>query len=396
MINLNRFSRCGFTSSVFAMFLSFGAVLSAADKFSGGEVKKGSIIVNFSNKGAVDGVSFEVVKLMRTNNGLTTTGSKDNEWEPWMPQMNMKDVVLTKEETPDCIIVTSSGILQSKDSKTSSAVNVINKVYADKIVLESSIKTPDKDLWKRGGYTFMLDTSVLNAMDYKADGGEWKAIPEVRGNRNLMWPQSASLLEVISEKYLMTFKLEGIKANLFDERKEKTSYIYIEANTPPAEIKEKDGSVNYGAVFTSTITFAQNKTGAIPVKPKPDPNAGSPTPTSSFDLSEKTRLVQTGDFRKRYSLDGQWDLMPLGFSTDFASDLFKYPVPAGKWKKAIVPMPKYLSDEWTGPQHAAWYRTQFTVPDDLKGKKIYLNFEEISFDIKVYLNGKEIGSRFGD
>ncbi|MFZ2654606.1 MAG: glycoside hydrolase family 2 TIM barrel-domain containing protein [Victivallales bacterium] len=383
-------------SAVLSALLSFSCgSLSATEKFNGGEVKKAGFSAVFSSRGCIDAILIDGQKIMRTNNGVTTTGSKDNEWEPWMPQMYLKDVSLSKEDTPECTVVASSGILQPKGSSSSSKLNVIAKIYADKLVQECSIRTLDKDLWKRVGESFNLDSSVLGAINYRADGGEWKAIPETKGNRNLLWPESASILEVISEKYLLTFKFDGIKTYFFDDRKDVSPYINLELNIPPSEIKEEDGTSSYGGNFTVAVSFAQNKSGALPVKPKADPNAGSAIPASSFELSEKGRLVESSDFRKRYSLDGQWDLMPLGGTADFASDLFKYPVPAEKWRKTDVPMPRYIQDEWNGPQHAAWYRTQFTVPDDLKGRAIYLHFEEVSFDTRAYLNGKEIGKHFG-
>ncbi|HBC87500.1 MAG TPA: hypothetical protein DCZ94_11140 [Lentisphaeria bacterium] len=396
MIKLKQIQVLGiYATMLSAFFTSLTGNLSAADKFSGGEVKKGSISVSFSGKGCIDAISFDGQKLMRTNNGITTTGSKDNEWEPWMPQMYMKDVVQEKEDSAEFATVRSSGILKPKGSDSSSKITSTTKIYADRIVQECSIRTSDKTLWRRGGESFRMDTSAFGPMNYRIEGGEWKEIPEVKGDRNLVWPDGTAILEFISEKYLITFKYEGIKTNLFDDRKDNSPYLNLEANVSPAEIKEQDGSASYGGNFTVTITFTQNKAGTLPVKPKPDPNAGSPTPTSSFDLSEKSRLLSSDSFRRRYSLDGQWDLMPLGTATDFASDLFKYPAPAGKWKKTAVPMPKYMFNEWNGPQHAAWYRTQFTAPDSLKGSRIYLHFEEISFDTKAYLNGKEIGKHFG-
>ena len=39
-----------------------------------------------------------------------------------------------------------------------------------------------------------------------------------------------------------------------------------------------------------------------------------------------------------------------------------------------------------------WYRTSFVIPNDYKGKKIWLNFAGINYSAKVYVNGKEIGN----
>lgn len=57
-----------------------------------------------------------------------------------------------------------------------------------------------------------------------------------------------------------------------------------------------------------------------------------------------------------------------------------------------------LPDEASGSinyQGEAWYRKKFSVPKELEGKKVYLNFEAIMGKSKVWINGKLAGEHFG-
>ena len=57
-----------------------------------------------------------------------------------------------------------------------------------------------------------------------------------------------------------------------------------------------------------------------------------------------------------------------------------------------------LPDESSGSmnyQGEAWYRKKFTVPDHLKGQKVYLNFEAIMGKSKVWVNGEFIEDHYG-
>jgi len=43
-------------------------------------------------------------------------------------------------------------------------------------------------------------------------------------------------------------------------------------------------------------------------------------------------------------------------------------------------------------RHAWWYRTQFTVPAEYKGKTVWLDFDGINFRANVWMNGRQIAS----
>ena len=47
---------------------------------------------------------------------------------------------------------------------------------------------------------------------------------------------------------------------------------------------------------------------------------------------------------------------------------------------------------WRDPY---WYRTEFTLPDSARGKRVWLNFQAINYRADVWLNGQRIADRTG-
>ena len=47
---------------------------------------------------------------------------------------------------------------------------------------------------------------------------------------------------------------------------------------------------------------------------------------------------------------------------------------------------------YTGP---GWYRTQFTIESQYKNKRVFIEFEAVSLEAKVWVNGKEVGGHKG-
>jgi beta-galactosidase len=59
---------------------------------------------------------------------------------------------------------------------------------------------------------------------------------------------------------------------------------------------------------------------------------------------------------------------------------------------------EYLPEEASGCinyQGEAWYRKHFTIPENLKGQKIFLHFEAMMGKSKIWLNGKLMQNHFG-
>ena len=57
-------------------------------------------------------------------------------------------------------------------------------------------------------------------------------------------------------------------------------------------------------------------------------------------------------------------------------------------------------DDWSTPNHVGemnlwsgrtWYRKTFTLPDTMRGKKIFIEFEAVRQVAEVYLNGQLLG-----
>jgi beta-galactosidase len=48
--------------------------------------------------------------------------------------------------------------------------------------------------------------------------------------------------------------------------------------------------------------------------------------------------------------------------------------------------------QYTGP---GWYRTKFNIEEKYKGKRIFIEFEAVSLEAKVWVNGKEVGMHQG-
>lgn len=241
----------------FSVFATFNA--KSAESFGGGDVKKGNLSISVSDKGVIDAVSVNGIRILGTNGGISTSGSPKDEWQPWCPQMWGRDIKVEKTDTADCTTITTTGVMKPKDVEGQNNFKTVIKVYADKIVFTAKIDTSVKDLWKRCGGSFRLDAANFANAKFRADGGEWKDVPEARGNRNLLWPENAAVLDVKGGKYLATFKFDGIKTHFFDERKGEKPVLMLEYNSPQQEFSDERGNKNYGAEFSVTVSLKEDK-----------------------------------------------------------------------------------------------------------------------------------------
>lgn len=95
--------------------------------------------------------------------------------------------------------------------------------------------------------------------------------------------------------------------------------------------------------------------------------------------------------RTTYNFNSDWKLL-VGDPADAATTAFADTA----WKQVTLPRPwneddafrKDIKDLSTG---IAWYRKTFRLPDEAKGKKVFIEFEGVRFAGEVYLNGKFLG-----
>lgn len=69
-----------------------------------------------------------------------------------------------------------------------------------------------------------------------------------------------------------------------------------------------------------------------------------------------------------------------------------YPIEDGRL--APAPVPQRVPQEFDGPK-TAWYAVRFTVPDAMRGRRIYLAFEGVTLYAEVYVNGRFAGAHSG-
>ncbi|HBC88999.1 MAG TPA: hypothetical protein DCZ94_18830 [Lentisphaeria bacterium] len=236
-------------SCVVALGLLSSAI--SAEPFSGGDIKKGDLEIKITNTGVLETINYKGKKII-ANSGICTTGSAKDEWKPWVPQAWGKEMKMESEDTPEALTFTAKGILKSKELEGTSSFNVKTTIDASgKIRLACSVETDTAGLWKRCGSGFRLDTSIIGVPKYSSDGGEQKQVPEVKKSRNLV--QGASTIEIEGTDCIIKFTFEGIKAYLFDNRKENSSLLLLEFNNSPAEIVDERGGKKYGSSYTVTI-----------------------------------------------------------------------------------------------------------------------------------------------
>ncbi len=130
-------------------------------------------------------------------------------------------------------------------------------------------------------------------------------------------------------------------------------------------------------------------------------NADPPDP-ADFSPRADGSLVLSG---------GNWKLQNSMFVKASPANIAQAGFDDSNWIPAVVPgtvLGSYVAigavpDPWYGDQmsqisedffsrHDFWYRSQFVLPADKAGKRIWLDFDGINWKAEVFLNGKPIGS----
>lgn len=364
--------------------------------FAGGVVKRGGLSVEFDAKGIMTSVEFGGRKLLSQHpGGVSTTGHKEERWDPYVAQSSTR-VDVTLEENEGAAIVRVRGVLKPKGvGDGESAFEVVYEVSADKIVQTAQASTPAEGLWHSFGSCIVLEPEVFALACFRGDDESWKLIPDQPKDRNLIpGSRPASDVEIVTETVKLRFAFDGVKSAFFDDRAKQWRNFKFEHATQQQKSTDERGQTRYVGRYGVTMTFAENADGTLPMEvPR---RASAPTDVPVLDLTASERALDAPARRQRFSLDGTWSLQLLGGGADFPQSLLSYPPRAGVWKPAAVPGTPYPTDGWSGPEHAAWYTVKFTPPADLpKDQAAFLHFEEISYWCVFYLNGQKLGEHFG-
>lgn len=374
------------------------AALSQESAFTGGVVKQGNLEAEFSPRGVLMNIRYDGESLFAQHpGGVSTSGHDEERWTPWVSQASeyRGDVKMTLTETGDSAVILLRGSMSPKDIEGVSTYEVTTTLREGRISQSAKMSTMVKGLWNRFGTSLILDPELFAWTCYRGDDQPWKIIPGLPEGRNLIpSSQTAASVDLVNEAWVLRFEWDGPRTPFFDDRTKKWQNFKFEFGMPQQEVTDERGQKRYEAQYNLAVDIARNTEGKTPLAiPR---RASAPVETAVLNLADPERQLEAPAKRHRYSLDGTWKIQPVGVKEDFPQTLSSYPPPAGVWSDVTVPHPKYPTDGWAGPEHAAWFNTEFTPPATLsKDQTFVLHFEEISYWCNFYLNGQKVGEHFG-
>ena len=375
------------------------AGLSPADTPSD-EIRQGHLAVTVMAKGTVTDIAYDGTVLLSEHPGgfnliALRQGQTQGAYIPQSYNPTEAGGTFQTAKTSDGKTTTlvAKGTYQFRAGYSGTASVVYTTVIGDDTIRQSAVvESESPDLVAKAGGAIWVKGSQFSPGCFQANDDAFKALPPSRGNRNLVWPKTAEKLVVMSPRYRLDFAFTGAPAFFFDDRHR--DRLTVEFATVPKKVTDARGQVRYRAEYGLTLKITPNAAGTLPVKALASATDGPATPIARIDLKAPKRLIEKTPFRAVYSLDGTWDWVPLGTYRDFPESLFKTPAPQGGWKPTDVPT-KVYPQPWSGKQHAAWFRVAFTPPADLAGRRVVLDFDEISFDARYFLNGQYLARSYG-
>ena len=107
-----------------------------------------------------------------------------------------------------------------------------------------------------------------------------------------------------------------------------------------------------------------------------------------------TLAAQAGDVRVRYTINEHWKFLPNG--VEFAEKAW---LDDSGWQSVTVPHTWNAHDPFDDDESyrrgTSWYRRRLSLPDSLRGKRLYLYFEGANQRADVYVNGAFAGRHTG-
>ncbi len=367
-----------------------------AAAFSAGTVVRGAVAVEFDAKGIPVAVSHKGIPLMGQHpGGVSTSGYKDDRWSPWVPQSQTR-VDVERSETPEAVTVRVRGSLKPRgipDGET--AFEVVTVVSEDRLTQTARASTPVEGLWQSFGSAWILDPDAYSLACFRREEDAWTLIPDKPRDRNLIpGSRAARTVELITAATRLTFRFDGVNTAFFDDRDKQWRNFKLEFGTPQQRVSDSRGQVRHEGGYGLTIEFSENTDGVMPIEvPRLE---AAPVGVAAMLLTEPGRTLEAPPHRRRFSLDGTWNLQTLGSGKEFPQELLTYPPRAGIWSEVSVPDGPYPRDGWSGPEHAAWYAVHFVPPAaSATDDRFILHIEEISYWSVFYLNGRKLGEHFG-
>jgi len=126
-------------------------------------------------------------------------------------------------------------------------------------------------------------------------------------------------------------------------------------------------------------------------------------PARDYILYLGDEKIAADGARQRFALDGLWEVardpepMPSPVENDEAKlrgPLTELPdTGALAWMGVNVPHIEERPE--TAVLHRRWYRKRVTLPADLKGKRVALNFGEVNYTASIFVNGTLCGTHVG-
>ena len=105
-------------------------------------------------------------------------------------------------------------------------------------------------------------------------------------------------------------------------------------------------------------------------------------------------MISLHEGRPRLSLDGIWRYAIDPDETGESLGYHRANLDTSGWATMRLPTNWYLTDvgDYFG---AVWFRTDFRVPDELRGERLFLRFGAVDYVADVWLNGEHLGSHEG-